>query len=270
MAFESPVSVLYNNEGNEIAVSQSQIINTPATQPGLMMAASGSDGRAYFLRVTNDGALFITGAIQTSAVTTQSVYMAGWHPTVTASVQLNFWGTNVTGTVNLVPSASVIATLVPSASIIVGGWQSNVTGNVGLNAWGTNVTGTVNLVTSASVIATLVPSASIIVGGWATAATASVRDIGASTTTVSAANASITNFTFLTSSVNRKGATFFKEGSNTVYIKLGATASATSYTVKLSNNGYYELPEDYTGQVDILFSTAVANNPLYVTEIRYP
>lgn len=249
MALESPISVLYNNEGIELAASQSQIV-TDVSRSGIMVAGSGSDGRAYFMRVSTDGALFITGAISSTPAATQSVFVAGWLPTVTGNVGLNAWGTNVTGTVNIVPSASVI----------VGGWQANVTGNVKLDAWGTGVTGTVNVV----------PSASLIIGGWSLATTASVRDIGAGTTTVSSANASITNFTLLNANVNRKGATFFKEGSNTVYIKLGTTATATSYTVKLSNNGYYELPEDYTGRVDILFSSAVAGNPLYVTEITYP
>ena len=261
---------MYNGEGYEIALSQSQIISN-SYQPGLVIAGSGSDGKAYFMRVANDGALFVTGNISSTPAATQSVYVAGWLPGVTASTILNGWGTNVTGTVSLVPSAS----------IIVGGWQTGVTASTFLNGWGTNVTGTVNIVPSASVIlggwATsvtgavgLVPSASIIVGGFATAATASVRAIGASTTTVSSANASTTNFTLLNSTPSRQGATFFKEGSNTCYLKLGATATATSYTVKLSNNGYYELPEDYTGRVDILFSTAVAGNILYVTEITYP
>lgn len=249
MGLESPISVLHNNEGYEIALSQSQIISN-SYQPGLVIAGSGSDGRAYFMRVSNDGALFITGSISSAPPATQSVWVAGWQPGVTASTILNGWGTNVTGTVSIMPSASVI----------VGGWQTGVTASTFLNGWGTNVTGTVNMA----------PSASVIVGGWALATTASVRDIGASTTLVSSANASTTNFTLLSNNPARKGTTLFKEGGNTVYVKLGATATATSYTVKLSNNGYYELPEDYTGRVDILFSSAVAGNVLYVTEITYP
>lgn len=249
MGLESPISVLYNNEGYEIALSQSQIISN-SFQPGIVIAGSGSDGRAYFMRVSNDGALFITGSIASSPAATQSVWVAGWQPGVTASTILNGWGTNVTGTVSLVPSAS----------IIVGGWQTGVTASTFLNGWGTNVTGTVNIA----------PSASVVVGGWASAVTASMREIGAATTTVSSANASVTNFTFLSANPNRKSAVFFKEGSNTVFIKFGATASSTSYTVKLSNNGYYEVPENFTGRVDIVFSTAVVGNILYVTEITYP
>lgn len=241
MGFESPVAVLYNSEGLEIALSQSQVISASA-QPGLVMAGSGSDGRAYFFRVSNDGSLFITGSIQTSAVATQSVFVAGYAANITASMKLDAWATTVTGAVS------------------VTGWLPAVTGNFKLDAWGTGVTGAVGLV----------PSASIIVGGWATATTASVRNIGASTTTVSSAQASITNFTLLNANPNRRGATFFKEGSNVCYLKLGPTATATSWTVKLSNNGYFELPESYSGRVDIIFSTATAGNPLYVTELVLP
>lgn len=241
MGLESPVAILYNSEGHEIALSQSQVISASA-QPGLVMAGSGSDGRAYFFRVSNDGSLFITGSIQTSAVATQSVFVAGYTENITASVKVNAWATTVTGAMGITS------------------WVSTVTGNVKLDGWGTGVTGAVSLV----------PSASLIVGGWATATTASVREIGAATTTVSSANASTTNFTLLSANPNRRGATFFKEGSNTCYIKLGATATATSYTVKLSNNGYFELPENYSGRVDIIFNTAVAGNPLYVTELVLP
>lgn len=228
MGLESPLAVLYNAEGNEIALSQSQTIPV-ATQPGLMMLGSGTDGRAYFFRASTDGAIFITGSIQTSAAVSSSVIIGGWAANTTASLKLDAWATTVTGAVSLVPSASMI----------VGGFASGI-------------------------------SASVVLGGWATAATASVRQIGSATTSVSSALASVTNFTILTSSVNRQAASFYKEGTNICYIKLGSTATATSFTVKLSQNGFYEIPQYYTGQVDIIFSTAVAGNTVYVTEVRTP
>jgi len=205
MGLESPISVLYNNEGNEIAVSQSQFVNG-VSQPGLVMAGSGSDGRAYFLRTSTDGSLFITGSFASTTVATQSVFVAGWLASVTAVV---------TGTVALVPSSSVV------------------------------------------------------IGFIAPGVTASVRPVGAATTTVTSIAAATTNATALAANVNRKAATFFKEGSNIAYLKFGATASTTSYTVRLSNNGYYEMPDGYSGQVDVIFSTAAAGNPLYITSIAY-
>jgi hypothetical protein len=179
MPLESPISVLYDSNGTEIAVSQSQIVSG-ASQPGLMVAGSGSNGGAIFFRMANDGALFVTGTLATAAVATQSVAVISWSAAVTASV----------------------------------------------------------------------------------------REIGARTTVVSSANGSVTNFTVLAANGTRKKASFYKEGGSTCYIKLGATASTTSYTVAIGNNGYFETPDGYTGQVDIIFS----NNAgvVRVTEITYP
>lgn len=179
MSLESPLSVLYNSEGYELAVSQSQIVSG-STQPGLLIAASGSDGTARFLKVSSNGDLFVTGSLSIPTVATQSVNVASWNANVTASV----------------------------------------------------------------------------------------REIGGSTTVVSSANGSTTNYTLLNANPNRIGATFFKEGNNIAYLKLGAVASATSYTVRLTNNGYYELPENYTGQVDVVFNTNVGK--IHVTEITTP
>lgn len=215
MPFESPISVLYDSNGSEIAVSQSQVVSGVA-QPGLMMAGSGSDGKAYFFRVSNDGAIFITGSIQSTPAATQSVWVADWAAAVTGSMKLAAWGTDVTGTVNLVPSQSLI------------------------------------------------------IGAYALLATASVREIGAATTVVSSTISSLTNFTLMSANPARKKATFFKEGTGIAYIKLGATATATSYTVQLSGNGYYETPEAYTGRIDVIFSTAVATSIIRSTEITTP
>ena len=42
-------------------------------------------------------------------------------------------------------------------------------------------------------------------------------------------------------------------------MKLGATASATSFTAKLSPDGYYEVPFNYTGIIDGLWASATGN-----------
>lgn len=254
MSFESPISVLYNADGNEIALSQSQVINN-ASQPGLVMAGSGSDGRAYFFRVSNAGELFITGSIATTSAVSASIIVGGWQRDVTGSMKVDGWGLTVTGNMNLAAwGTNVTGTvnLVPSASIIVGGWQSGVTASTIVGGFAAGVSGT------------------NIIGGWAQLVTASTREIGASTTTVSAAISSLTSFILLSATPGRTRAAFFKEGGGICYIKLGAVASATSYTVALTANGYYELPDNYTGRVDIIFSTIPASSILRVTEIVIP
>lgn len=180
MGLESPIAVLYNTAGYELAVSQSQVVSN-SYQPGLVMAGSGSDGRAYFFRVNSDGYLFVTGTFATS-VATQSVQVASWLPSITASVDR----------------------------------------------------------------------------------------IGTSTTVITAANAATTSYTILSTNPNRRGALFFKEGTNTCYLKFGSTATTSSYSIRLGSDDFYEMPQQYTGQVDIIFNTTASSNTLRVTEFVLP
>lgn len=46
-----------------------------------------------------------------------------------------------------------------------------------------------------------------------------------------------------------RGRTIFNESSVVLYVKFGATASATDYTVQIGAGGYFELPVDTYGGV---------------------
>lgn len=76
---------------------------------------------------------------------------------------------------------------------------------------------------------------------------------------------STTSATILASNANRLGATIYNEGSATVLMKLGATASATSYTCQVASGGYYEVPFGYTGVIDGITASGTAT--LRVTEL---
>lgn len=76
---------------------------------------------------------------------------------------------------------------------------------------------------------------------------------------------STTTATILASNANRLGATIYNEGSATVLMKLGATASATSYTCQIASGGYYEVPFGYTGVIDGITASGTAT--LRVTEL---
>lgn len=71
--------------------------------------------------------------------------------------------------------------------------------------------------------------------------------------------ASVSNVTLLTANPNRVGATIFNESASDLYIKLGSTASLTSYTVRLISEAYYETPFNYTGAIDGIWATATGN-----------
>lgn len=72
-----------------------------------------------------------------------------------------------------------------------------------------------------------------------------------------AGNAS--SVTLLAANTSRLGATIFNESTADLYIKLGSTASLTDYTVKLISSAYYEVPYNYVGRIDGIWSVATGN-----------
>lgn len=81
----------------------------------------------------------------------------------------------------------------------------------------------------------------------------------AATSSVTSVASSATNTTLLAANANRQFASIYNESSKTVFIKLGTTASNTSYTILLMPNSYWEVPVDYTGQIDAIWSAANGN-----------
>jgi hypothetical protein len=79
---------------------------------------------------------------------------------------------------------------------------------------------------------------------------------GASTATVASVASSATNVTLLAANANRKGAAVYNESTAVLKLKLGATASATSYTIQVAAGGYYEVPFGFTGRIDGLWASA--------------
>ena len=87
----------------------------------------------------------------------------------------------------------------------------------------------------------------------------------AATSAVTQVTSSATTVTLKASNTARKGLTVMNDSTAILYLKLGATASATSYTVKMAAGAYYELPFGYSGVVDGIWASA--NGFAYVTEI---
>lgn len=84
-----------------------------------------------------------------------------------------------------------------------------------------------------------------------------IRPMGVSAALTNVAS-SASNVTLLAANANRKGAVFFNDSTQILYLKFGATASATSFTVKLAAGAYYELPPAviYTGIIDGIWASA--------------
>jgi len=87
-----------------------------------------------------------------------------------------------------------------------------------------------------------------------------------SSSTVTAVSRSGTSVTLLAANSNRKGATIYNDANSFLFLKLGASASTSSYTVRLVAQAYYEVPAKYTGIIDGIWASAGAGDTK-VTEL---
>ena len=68
------------------------------------------------------------------------------------------------------------------------------------------------------------------------------------------------NITLLRPNASRRTASIVNDSTGTLYVKCGAGATTTSYTVKMPIGSYFELPQPpWIGQVDALGTTTVGN-----------
>lgn len=242
MSFENPTSILFDTKGVELAVSNSQVLDTSLsgseTNAGILMAGSGSDGKVRFLKSDTDGTLFVTGAMNIVGPVDVGLVDQGDQGTIGNSWYVSMTdGTNVIG----VDGQPIFIT----GSVDTQGPDGTaeepitITGSVVLGEQPISVTGSLTITADQN-------------------PTATVTQLGAS----------LTNITLLAANADRRGATFFYEGTKVLFLKLGATATDDSYTVKLSAGGYYEVPASYTGIIDGIWnSVAGGDNNVLVTEI---
>jgi len=81
------------------------------------------------------------------------------------------------------------------------------------------------------------------------------------TSAVTSVPAAVVSTSLLAANTNRRGATVFNDSATAgLYLKLGTAASATSFTVLIPPNNYYELPDPaYTGIVHGIWTAAVGD-----------
>jgi hypothetical protein len=119
-----------------------------------------------------------------------------------------------------------------------------VSGRLVVDASGTSLTLTNNYLTDAQLRA----SAVTVTDSKASAAT--IAQIAASTTSVQL---------FASNSAALHRAIYSAAGSSALRVKLGATASATSFTVLLNPGDFYEIPITYTGAVHGIWDTTTGS-----------
>lgn len=78
-------------------------------------------------------------------------------------------------------------------------------------------------------------------------------------TTATLANvaSSATNVNLFAAASDINARTIYNDSTAVLYVKFGATATTTSYTVQLAAGAYYEFPQPvYAGQVDGIWASA--------------
>lgn len=86
------------------------------------------------------------------------------------------------------------------------------------------------------------------------------------TATLTNVSSSATSVSILAANTARVGAAIYNDSTQVLYLKFGATASTSSFTVKMASGAYYEFPLPvYTGAVDGLWSSA--NGYARITEL---
>lgn len=88
----------------------------------------------------------------------------------------------------------------------------------------------------------------------------------ATTPTVTSVASSATSVSLLALNSSRRMATFYNDSTQVLYLKLGTTASSSSYTIQMAASSYYELPAPiWTGAIDGIWASA--NGNVRITEL---
>lgn len=95
--------------------------------------------------------------------------------------------------------------------------------------------------------------------------TAVTKEARTTTSAITSVSAAITDTPLLGINTGRFGAAVYAEGPGTLFLKLGNSASTTSYTVQMTPQTYYEVPFYWTGSVNGIWGTA--SGTARITEI---
>lgn len=207
---------------------------------GLATEARQTTGNASLSSIDGKITTCNTGAVTVSAALPAGANNIG----LVSAVQSGTWNlTNISGTVSLPTGAATETTL----SALNGKVTACNTGAVSISTAlpaGTNNIGDVDVLTLPDVA----------IKNYSTSAVTSV---------VSAA----TSTSILASNVNRRMAIMVNDTDRNTYVKLGATASTTSFSYKLAPGQILELPIPiYTGAIDAIWDSSPTGS-MRVTEI---
>lgn len=91
------------------------------------------------------------------------------------------------------------------------------------------------------------------------------KELRSTTGTQTSVASSASNVTLLASNANRLGVVIYNDSTQNLFVKLGATASSSSFAYFAAPGGHVEIPYGYTGQIDGIWASA--NGNARVTEL---
>lgn len=210
----------------------------------------------------------VSGTVTVTQATGSNLHVAvDSMPTTTitgtvAATQSGTWNiTNVSGTVSL-PTGAATETTLSSLNAKV---TAVNTGAVVLAAGAATIGAlTANQTVNVSQINGVTPLMGA--GNTGTGALRTTRASGGTGTLTNVVSSS-SNVTLLASNALRLSASFFNDSTQLCYLKFGATATSSSYTVQMPSLSYYELPGPhiYSGIIDGIWASA--NGNMRVTEV---
>ena len=91
------------------------------------------------------------------------------------------------------------------------------------------------------------------------------KEVRAANPVITSVAAAVANTLVLAANANRIGVAVYNDSIATLYLALGTTASTTVFTVALQRYDYYEIPFNYTGQINGYWSAATGS--VRITEV---
>jgi hypothetical protein len=229
----------------------------PTTEYGLVVRNIPSGSQTV---ISGTAANFLAQVSQPTAASLNATVVQG-----TAAANSGAWtvkitdGTNNPAVMSSSPAGTeygLVTRNIPSGS------QTVISGTAA------NFLAQVSQPTAASLNATVIgsgsagsPSAGVvtvqgIAGGTAIPVSGTITVAKATSSTVTSVAASTSNVTLLAVNANRLGASIYNDSNSLLYVKLGATASTSSYTIKLFSQSYWEIPTNYTGIIDGIWANS--------------
>lgn len=254
---------------NLVALAANQSVNVAQINGVTALMGNGVTGTgSQRVTVASDNTPFPIKLDQTTPGTTNATSLAQIGAnTVSTGVGASGTGTQrvVTATDSTIGTVTTVTTLTGTTTLTPGTAATNL-GKAEDAAHTTGDTGVFALAVRNDGAATAFSNAN---GDYTPIAVDSAGTVSVvqktGTATLTNVASSATNVTLLAANTARKGATLYNDSTQVCYVKFGATASSTSFTVPLATNTYYEVPGGYTGILDGIWVSA--NGNMRVTEL---